>query len=343
MKNLTDRQIQILKIIIEQYNKLYEPIGSKFVANFYNNKISSQTIRNEMADLEKNGYLLKTHTSSGRIPSKLALEYYNKNLVNTKLDKSIQNKLESLFIKRESDIDNVISDSIAMLNEITSLPSLSNAYHTDETLREVSLVQLNDTNALLMIVTSLGNIYKNYISIADQNRFNDAKVCIRLINELIVGTTLENIEVKMREIIPIIQKEVKEYEFITREIIGRLFDVTAKHSHKINVVGMTSLSQYPEFQDPKVLFKIIEMVESGSIWQQIKYNLDEEDHVKIEFKVNNENANDKQVFAIATTEIVCGDIKRQISIIGPSRMEFGKIKGILNYLKSQIEDMFNNR
>lgn len=343
MQSLTTRQIQILKIIIEQYNKLYEPIGSKFVTNFYNGKISSQTIRNEMAILEKKGYLLKTHTSSGRIPSKLALEYYNKNLTNTELDKEIQNKLEALFLKRESDIDNVINDSIAMLSEITSLPSLSNAYHTDETLREVSLVQLNDTNALLMIVTSLGNIYKNYISIAHQSRFNDAKVCIRLINELIVGTVLENIQSKMTEIIPIIQKEVKEYEFITKEIIGRLFDVTAKHSHKTNVVGMTSLSQYPEFQDPKILFKIIEMVESGSIWQQIKHNLDEEDHVKIEFKVNEENSNEKQVFAIATTEIIYGDIKRQISIIGPSRMEFGKIKGILNYLKSQIEEMFKKK
>lgn len=342
MSDLTNRQIKILKIIVEQYNKLFEPIGSKYVASIFQDEISSQTIRNEMAILEKRGYLMKTHVSSGRVPSKKAFEFYSNNLIDDSIDPDILNKLEALFIKRESNIDSVINDSLAMLSEITSLPSLSNAYHVDETLREVSLVQLNNNNALLMVVTNLGNIYKNYVLINNQSRFDDAKVCIRLVNEMIIGTKMFEIKEKILEIVPKIQKEVKEYEFITKEIIKKLFDATIKNSNKTNVVGITSLAQYPEFRDPKVLFNILRMVESGTIWQQINYNLDQKDHVKVEYKKTLTSDDTNHVIAIASTEIQYGDIKRQISIIGPSRIEIGKIKGILNYLKSRLEKMLKN-
>lgn len=340
MSKLTERQIKILKIIIEQYNKLFEPISSKYVAEMLDNTISSQTIRNEMATLEKCGYLIKTHTSSGRIPSKKALEYYSNELSEIVIDKQILNKLEALFVKRETDIDNVINDSLAMLNEITALPSLSNSYNVDETLREVTLVQLNKENALLMVITNLGNVFKNYIEISNQSRFNDAKVCIRLINELIMDTPLIKIEEKISEIIPNIKQEVKEYEFITKEVISKLFDATIKYSNKTNVVGITSLAQYPEFQDPQTLFKILNLIESGTIWQQIRYNLDEKDHVKVKYKKTMDGDDPNQIITIASTEIVYGDVKRQISVIGPSRIEIGKIKGILNYLKSAIEHLF---
>lgn len=339
MNNLTERQIKILKIIVEQYNKLFEAISSKHVAEMFNNEISSQTIRNEMAILEKSGYLIKTHTSAGRIPSKKALEYYSSELSEIVIDPQILNKLEALFLKRENDIDNIIDDSLAMLNEITSLPSLSNSYNMDETLREVNLVQLNKDNALLMVITNLGNVFKNYIVISNQSRFNDAKVCIRLINELIIDTPLIKIEEKILEIIPQIKKEVKEYEFITKEVISKLFDATIKYSNKTNVVGITSLAQYPEFQDPQTLFKILNLIESGTIWQQIRYNLDEKDEVKVKYKKTLDGEDPNQIIAIASTEIVYGDTKRQISVIGPSRIEIGKIKGILNYLKSELEEL----
>lgn len=340
MNNLTARQIKILKIIVEQYNLLFEPIGSKLVTSLFDEEISSPTIRNEMAILEKKGFLIKAHVSSGRIPSKKALEFYSNNLIEIKVDQDILNKLEALFVKRENDINSVINDSLAMLNEITSLPSLSNAYYPDETLREVNLIQLNDQNALLVVITSLANVYKNYIVINNQSRFNDAKVCIRLVNEKLIGTELINLKEKINEIIPIIKNEVKEYEFITKEILSKLFDTTIKKSNKTNVVGMTSLFQYPEFQDPKILFNILEMIESGTIWQQIRHNLDKNDYVKIEYKKADLENGDQQILAIASTEIEYDNIKRQISIIGPSRIEIGKIKGILNYLKSQIEEMF---
>lgn len=344
MQNLTDRQVKILKIIANEYRNSGTPISSKLIAEVFSSKISPQTIRNELATLEKLGYLEKIHTSSGRVPSKIALEFFNECANDKNISVNIEKKLESIFIKRENDIDTVINDSLVILNEITSLPSIANTYFVDESLREVNLVQLNDTNSLMLIVTNLGNIYKNYIEINNQDRFEDTKACISLFNKFLIGTKLIDLESKIQEIMPIIKEEVKEYEYITREVIKKLFDYTFKSVKKTNVVGMTSLFQYPEFSDPEILCKLINMLETGNIWKQIRHDNEQEKRksdVKIEFRSSSNN-NPKQTIMIASTNINIGNQQRQISVVGPSRVEFGQIKGILNYIKSKIEEIYNH-
>ena len=73
---LTDRQKLILKAIIEEYVTSNEPVGSKALTEKPYLTFSSATIRYEMQHLEETGYLLKTHTSSGRIPSEMGYRYY---------------------------------------------------------------------------------------------------------------------------------------------------------------------------------------------------------------------------------------------------------------------------
>lgn len=344
MNKLTNRQNKILKIIAHEYRISGSPISSQLIAEQFSTKISAQTIRNELALLEKLGYLEKLHFSSGRVPSKIGLEFFNECENDNDISTTIEKKLESIFIKRENDIDSVINDSLVILNEITSLPSIANTYFVNETLREVNLVQLNESNSLMLIVTNLGNIYKNYIDITSQERFEDTKVCISLFNKFLIGTQLINLETKIQEILPIIQQEVNEYEYITREVIRKLFDYTFKSVKKTNVVGMTSLFQYPEFSDPDILCKLINMLETGNIWKQIKHNSEQvkkQSDVKIEFRSSNNN-NPKQTIMIASTSIKIGNQQREISVVGPSRVEFGQIKGILNYIKSKIEEIYNN-
>ena len=81
MNDLNDRQIQILKAIIEEYIETAEPVGSEKMDKKYNLGVSPATIRNEMVKLTKMGYLKQPHTSAGRTPSPLALKYYVSSLM----------------------------------------------------------------------------------------------------------------------------------------------------------------------------------------------------------------------------------------------------------------------
>lgn len=340
MAKLTERQLKLLRIIVDEYTYSGEPVGSKLVSTKYKLGVSPQTIRNEMAYLEKIGFLEKTHTSSGRIPSTSGLEYYDQNMALPKIDNIIEERLKSIFIKREDDIDSVINDALTMLSDITSLPSISSTVNLDETLREVTIVQLNDANAIMLVVTSLGNVYKNYIHITNQNQFDDVKVCVKLFNKYLIGTNLLDIDTKLEELEPIIKTQVHEYEYITQEIIKKLFNNTIKCARKPSVVGVTTLFQYPEFKDPEFLCKIMTMLETGNIWKQIQNDFDENDNVRIEF--TDADTNKHNTIVVASTSIkLANNVERQISVVGPTRIKLSQVKGILNFLKNQIENMFN--
>ncbi|MEG0685737.1 MAG: DeoR family transcriptional regulator, partial [Erysipelotrichales bacterium] len=95
---LTSRQINILKVIIDDYIAKAVPVGSKTLKVTYKLPYSTATIRNEMAYLEEAGLLEKTHTSSGRIPSNEGYRYYVDYLIEEEdVDELFKSKLEDLF------------------------------------------------------------------------------------------------------------------------------------------------------------------------------------------------------------------------------------------------------
>src|SRR5437762_8414610 len=84
MHDLTQRQVQILKSLIEEYIDTAEPVGSETLEKKHNLSASPATIRNEMVRLEELGYLKKPHTSAGRIPTPVAMKFYVKQLMREK-------------------------------------------------------------------------------------------------------------------------------------------------------------------------------------------------------------------------------------------------------------------
>ena len=97
---LTEREAKILNIIVEYYIKKGEPVGSSFIASYYNENgkfLSSATIRNIFKKMENKGFIEKTHLSSGRIPTKEGFKIYLENLVENFKNKNV---VEADFVKR---------------------------------------------------------------------------------------------------------------------------------------------------------------------------------------------------------------------------------------------------
>lgn len=96
------RKQKILKLIVEDFIKYAEPVGSNYLISKYNLDISSATVRNIMSELEEDGLLEKTHTSSGRIPSTMGYRYYIENLRNQKINSKFKIKyLEYLHLRSQ--------------------------------------------------------------------------------------------------------------------------------------------------------------------------------------------------------------------------------------------------
>lgn len=134
MANLDERQIKILKAIVEEYINTALPVGSNTIEKKYNLGVSPATIRNEMVKLTEQGFLKKVHTSSGRVPSPTALKYYVNNLM----------KEQQLSLAEEVSVKEKVWDY---------------RHEMDKLLREMTRELAARTKELAVATTDEGNLY----------------------------------------------------------------------------------------------------------------------------------------------------------------------------------------
>lgn len=134
MVELTDRQIQILKAVIEEYIETAEPVGSQTLDKKYSLGISPATIRNEMVRLTNNGFLKQPHTSAGRVPTPLAMKFYIQNLMQQK----------EMSVSDEIKVKEKIWDYRQQVNKL---------------LRETTKALAEKTHTLAITTTNEGDVY----------------------------------------------------------------------------------------------------------------------------------------------------------------------------------------
>src|SRR5690554_3283182 len=143
---ITERQKKILKIIVEDYIKTAKPVGSKSICKLL--KCSSATIRNEMALLEEIGYLEKTHTSSGRVPSEKGYRYYVDTLMKPKeMSGDDMLKLQTIFHNSSLQLSDAITKSMEIISEITNYTSIVLGDSSSANrLKKVEVVPIDNNN-----------------------------------------------------------------------------------------------------------------------------------------------------------------------------------------------------
>lgn len=132
MEDLTQRQIDILRAIIKEYSETGTPVGSEILEKKYKLGISPATIRNEMVELAKKGYLKKTHFSSGRLPSAKGFRFYINHLMKQK-ELSTTDEVaykNSIWDERE-ETHRLLSQAVKVLSQRTGLLSLITTNHGD--------------------------------------------------------------------------------------------------------------------------------------------------------------------------------------------------------------------
>ena len=126
MQNLTDRQEKILHLVVDDYVETAQPVGSRIITKRHSLGVSPATIRNEMAELEEEGYLQQPHTSAGRIPSDKGYRYYVDNLMEVEITttKALQ-EIRRQYQKLNRDIENILHETVKLLAHITSYASVA--------------------------------------------------------------------------------------------------------------------------------------------------------------------------------------------------------------------------
>lgn len=327
---LNDRQNELLKLIVEDYIKTAHPVSSKALCDIL--KCSSATIRNEMALLEENGFLEKTHISSGRVPSEKGYRYYVDNIMKPKeLTGEDMLKLQTIFNNNSLLLDDYITKSVEIVSEMTSLTAVVLGKSSKENcINKIEVVPINEQNLIAIVITDKGHVEHRNITIKENVSLTDIKQTVDLINKMIIGTPIDEVSSKLEyEVKPIISKYVKQHEVLYNAFYSAFSDFTS--ASNVTLKGTKNILMQPEFNDTEKIRQIISKFEDKDIVNSIK----EEDH-GINIYIGSENEFDDNVTIIKAKYDSNGE-EGTIALIGPKRMEYDRVISLLDYIMKNIE------
>lgn len=336
---LTERKLKILQAIISDYVKTAEPVGSRTISKKYDLGISPATIRNEMADLEEMGYLTHPHTSAGRVPSDMAYRLY----VNALMEKRELSKEEKLVISERlrsnvNEFEKTIEHAASVLSEITNLTSFALTPKKDEdALKFINLLPVDDNTIVLMIVSESGKISNTALNIKVPYSEENLQLLAKTMTYNYKGKTIS--EVLKHNIIENFETDLTAMSGLAQDVMPN-FMRTLEDMLNVNLYmeGLTNIFDIPEYNDLQKAKSFINMLSHKEDFT--RKLIEREDGVIV--TIGEENADDimNDCALITASYHVDGKLVGKIGVIGPTRMKYGEVTSIIEYLTANLSDTF---
>ena len=334
---MLNRRQRLLKLIVEEFINKAEPVGSNTLIEKHDLPYSSATIRAEMAELEAEGYLEKTHTSSGRVPSTEGYRYYVKYLrdVNN-VDDEVKDKIHQLFSQRDVAINEIIKHSCEIISQMSNLTTVMLGPDSkEERLSKVQLVSLNDQSAVAVFVTDRGHVEHKIFAIPNGISLSELESAVEIINKRITNTKLSEIIEKINAIKPLIAESIKQHELIFKAFLEAFLQFA---SDNVSVFGRGNLLDKPEFNtNINRLRKLVNMFENKSVWKQFG----SEDAISIQIGNENSDVDFDDLSVVSANVSLSQNQKGNIALVGPIRMDYSKVVATLKYLQDELDRYFS--
>lgn len=331
---LTDRQLLIFQVIVDDFIRSAQPVGSRSLSKKDKISFSSATIRNEMADLEELGFLEKTHTSSGRIPSEKGYRFYVDHLLSPqKLDEQDMGSVKSIFAERIYELEKLVQKSAKILSELTNYTSIVLGPAVRENkLKKIQIVPLNKETAIAIIVTDTGHVENKMFHLPATLDANDIEKMVNILNERLAGVPLEELTGKIyKEVATLLRQHIRNYDSMLSTIADTLKIPT---NEKLFFGGKTNMLSQPEFNDVEKIKNLMNMIEH----EKSMYDLIRKNPTGIHVKIGKENDNlaMENCSLITATYSVGAEQLGSIAILGPTRMEYSRVISLLSFISNDL-------
>ncbi len=332
---LTERQKQVLKLIVEEFVRTAEPVGSRALSKRLN--FSSATIRNDMADLEEGGYLEKTHSSSGRVPSEQGYHYYVEILMHEGVDTSLDLTLIDDLFEKDMTRDETIERAIDLLSQLTNYTSvaLGPTAHNSR-VKKIEMIPLYGELSVLVIVTNLGHVESKNITLPKGTDTEELKHIMQILNDILYGVPISQVSQKLRYDVD--HQKIKELLAYNKQIIDAFLDAFSRFTRsKFYLSGQSNMLYQPEFKDLDRVRELMNFFERNDILRLIEHSSSNGVTVRIG-RENQINAMKDCSVVTVPYELDEGQ-KGTIAVVGPTRMEYRKVIPLLQYLAQHLSKL----
>ncbi|HOK81305.1 MAG TPA: heat-inducible transcriptional repressor HrcA [Clostridia bacterium] len=335
---LSSRKQKILRAVVDEYIRKAAPVSSGEIKAKYFDDISSATIRAELSTLEDMGYLVQPHTSAGRVPAPKAYKYYVENFLDKRpLRRQDIAKIDATFNAKFKEIEEIVRSAAKIISDVTNYTSVIVIKNiANVVIKEIKLVGLDENSALVIIITDGGIIRDKVITVEsrlDDNFLSNASL---LINKVFGGRKVGDLKSADVEV----QKELSDFKELFESVLSILLSYCEQDEAKVFVEGESKILEYPEasLESAKSFLTIID--DKSKIMELLEK---EEPDIEFSIKIGKEETKGMDKCAVvAASYTINGKEIGKAGVIGPERMDYGKVISVLSYVRSAVNTIFNS-
>lgn len=328
---LDERKSEVLRALVEEHIRTAEPVSSRAILDLTHLNVSPATIRNDVAALERDGYVVKPHTSAGRVPTSLAYRYYVDNCTPRRLRSSTRTKISGFFSSFHHGLGELLKDTSDLLSDITQYPSVVIGPGLGgETLHGVHLVQIAGPLVLVVLVTDSGRVNQELVRLTGPVEPHEVARAEQLVEELLEKGSLDEAGSSAENQAQYWPASVAE---LVRGVIaaaGRAEEVT----RDVYVGGTSQMASL--WEDLAKVHRVLALFEREALMLSILTKVPEGTGIQIggELPVNE----DVDISVVSTTYQVGGRPGGSVGVIGPMRMDYRRAISAVEEVRENLEE-----
>jgi len=328
---LDDRKLAVLRAIVEDYVSTNEPVGSKALVDRRNLDVSPATIRNDMAVLEEQGYIVQPHTSAGRIPTDKGYRLFVDKLSAIKPFSSAERRAIETFLAGAYDLDDVVMRTVRLLAQLTrqvavvQYPSLSKS-----AVRHVELVPLTERRLLLVLITDTGRVEQRVVDLPGLTDEDSTMQLRAVLNACLDGR-------KLTDVATVVGDLPERVDPLERANAAAVFSViietlVARHEEKIIVGGASNLTPGDFSQG---LREVLEALEEQVVLMRLLGESDDQASVTVRIGAENNVHGLRRTSVVAVGYGAADRPLAKLGVLGPTRMDYptamGAVRAVARY------------
>jgi heat-inducible transcriptional repressor len=330
---ITARSSKIINYIIGEYINRAVPVPSQFIADNAELGVSPATIRNEMALLEKEGYLIRPHTSAGCIPSDKGYRHYVESIQSVRLSRDEQRLISHTFHQVEKEVEAWVSLTATLLARLVqNVAIVSLPKSTDCKLKHLELIALQEARALVVVVLEGAAVKEKLISFDEAVTQPILTVTSARLNSLYGGLTSRQIAEKQDELSPL-EKQATDY------LVAIMQAEDSKEYQEPYLEGWHFMLNQPEFARSERASALMELVEQRSLLKVILPVRFSQPGVHVVIGKENQDKAIQNCSVVICHYGIPEEANGTIAVVGPTRMPYSRTIPTVYYLSSVLSQL----
>jgi heat-inducible transcriptional repressor len=337
---LSERELRVLEAVVQTYIETAEPAGSQTIARQFGLGVSPATIRNTMSELEEKGYLFHPHTSAGRVPTDRAYRLYVDGLIRLAPPSPEESKaLRAEVLGSGSTLEEILRRAAQVLGVLTQELGVAVAPALDElVLERLELIPVTSDRVVLVFNLHSGVVRTIFVQVPSNLPGPSVQRVTRILNDRLSGLTLADIRQSLVERLRDADHAPESRELLNIFIAERddIFDLSGNGA-TVMLGSAQMLADQPEFSSNLGMRGLLELTERRDL---LRRALEARRRAGLSITIGWENLDPRlSNFTLVTSSYQAGELKGVIGVMGPTRMPYEKIIGLVEHTSRLVEDL----